>query len=230
MATTEYANLARSEQISEIQYEAWKQWPVNWTAVWIGALTAVAIVVLFGLVGVALGSHLVNTDLRVADLKTVKIGALAAGVFAAFLAFVAGGWVAGKIAGILHAEPAMLHGAIVWLLALPMLIALTAVGSASLTGGWYAGLISTHAVDVSKLISQNQAAAPTAAETTSRPVPGEGRFQGLEEQAAKANRNSALGAITALLLGLMGSVLGGWMASGEPMHPGYRRAVTQNRM
>jgi hypothetical protein len=30
-------------------------------------------------------------------------------------------------------------------------------------------------------------------------------------------RNTALGALTALLLGLVGSVLGGWMASGEPM-------------
>ena len=30
-------------------------------------------------------------------------------------------------------------------------------------------------------------------------------------------RNGALGALTALLVSLMGSVIGGWMASGEPM-------------
>ena len=30
-------------------------------------------------------------------------------------------------------------------------------------------------------------------------------------------RLAALGAVTALLIGLVGSVIGGWMASGEPM-------------
>ncbi len=37
------------------------------------------------------------------------------------------------------------------------------------------------------------------------------------EDTPKVTRNVALGAVTALLLGLMGSVVGGWMASGEPM-------------
>ena len=39
---------------------------------------------------------------------------------------------------------------------------------------------------------------------------------------------AALGALTALLLGLVGSVIGGWMASGEPMtftHYRTRRVV-----
>lgn len=35
--------------------------------------------------------------------------------------------------------------------------------------------------------------------------------------AANIIRNNALGAVTALLLGLIGSVLGGWLASGRPM-------------
>jgi anti-sigma factor RsiW len=34
---------------------------------------------------------------------------------------------------------------------------------------------------------------------------------------AAAARNSALAAVAALLLGLIGGVIGGWMASGEPM-------------
>jgi anti-sigma factor RsiW len=36
-------------------------------------------------------------------------------------------------------------------------------------------------------------------------------------------RNSAVGAVTALLIGLMGSLIGGWLASGEPMSLTYRR-------
>jgi anti-sigma factor RsiW len=39
-----------------------------------------------------------------------------------------------------------------------------------------------------------------------------------QEDTPKVTRNSALVAVTALLLGLLGSVIGGWMASGEPMN------------
>jgi len=39
----------------------------------------------------------------------------------------------------------------------------------------------------------------------------------VESAAALAARNAALGALTALLLGLVGSVVGGWMGSGERM-------------
>ena len=39
----------------------------------------------------------------------------------------------------------------------------------------------------------------------------------------KAVRISALGVASALLLGLIGAVIGGWMASGEPMTLGYHR-------
>jgi uncharacterized membrane protein YeaQ/YmgE (transglycosylase-associated protein family) len=39
-------------------------------------------------------------------------------------------------------------------------------------------------------------------------------------------RNGALGAVAALLLGLVGSVVGGWIASGEPMTITYYRTRT----
>jgi hypothetical protein len=50
--------------------------------------------------------------------------------------------------------------------------------------------------------------------------------------AATAARNAALGTVTALLIGLMGAVIGGWMASGEPMsinHYRTRPATTGRR-
>ena len=39
-------------------------------------------------------------------------------------------------------------------------------------------------------------------------------------------RNSALAAAVAMLLGLLGATLGGWMASGEPMTLGHYRRRT----
>jgi hypothetical protein len=44
-----------------------------------------------------------------------------------------------------------------------------------------------------------------------------------DPNAAMVARNSAIGAVTALLIGLMGSLIGGWLASGEPMSLTYRR-------
>ena len=49
------------------------------------------------------------------------------------------------------------------------------------------------------------------------------------DNAAAIARNSALGAITALLLGLVGAVIGGWMASGERMSIGRHVHVDRSQ-
>jgi len=110
-------------------------------------------------------------------------------ILSAFFAFVIGGWAAGKITGARHSEPAILHAVIAWLVATPILVALLAAGAGNAFGGWYGGLV----------VSPLSAAAATASTTPD------------------VIRNTALAAITSLLVGLVGSVIGGWMASGEPM-------------
>ena len=34
-----------------------KAWPVYWSAIWIGALSALAVGLIFGLIGTAIGAH-----------------------------------------------------------------------------------------------------------------------------------------------------------------------------
>jgi hypothetical protein len=219
--------------VTEARHEKWAHLHVNWTAVWGGALSAFCTLLLFGLIGIALGAHLLGPEHRVVDLKKLGFGTLIFSVCSAFFSFVVAGWVAGKIAGILHSEPAMLHGALVWLLAVPILVAAAGLGAANLFGGWFAGL------------SISPAATSTGNTPFVRPDPlGAGatpeevavyREQQAEyarnvkqwnEDTPKATRNSALGAVTALLLGLMGAVIGGWMASGEPMNFSHYRTRT----
>jgi hypothetical protein len=115
-------------------------------------------------------------------------------ICAGFFSFVIGGWVAGMITGAKHAERTILHGSIAWLVATPLLVALLAAGAGSAFGGWYGGLI----------VSPFGAAAAVA------PSP-------------EVVRGTALAALTSLLVGLIGSVIGGWMASGEPMTFTYYR-------
>lgn len=200
------------------QAETWVPWPVSWSAIWVGALAAIALALLFGLVGIALGLHLLGPSGRIVDWHKFGIGALIFSVCGAFFSGVVGGWVAGKIAGILRSEPAMLHGAIVWLVTVPLLLALAALGAGSYFGGWYGGLA-------------GQAVWAPPPSVPSPPLEPAARAAA-EQEAARVTRNSALGAVTALLLGLVGSVLGGWMASGEPMTFTYyrtRQAMTAPR-
>lgn len=171
-------------------------WPVAWSAVWVGALAAVAAILLFGLVGIAVGAHEIGK--RIANWSDFGLWTLVFSVAGAFFSFVIGGWISARIAGLQRAENATLHGAIVWLVALPLLLLLAAFGAGSFFGSWYGGL------------------AGTPIWVSSANVPA-------DPNAAVIARNSALGSVTALLIGLVGSIIGGWMASGEPMSLTYRR-------
>jgi hypothetical protein len=177
----------------------WIAWPVAWSAVWVGTLTALAVGLIIGLLGFAVGA---NEVADYVDWKKLRLIGLVFSIGGAFFAFVAGGWVAARIAGIRRSEPAMLHGSIVWLLAIPLLLALAAVGALGHFGGWYGGLAGT----------------PSWAAATGIADPN----------LATATRNNALATAVALLLGLIGGVLGGWMASGEPMTFTHYR--TRDRM
>jgi hypothetical protein len=182
--------------------ETWTPWPVNWSGVWVGALSALAALVIFGLSGVALGLHTTGPDARIVDWHKVFWGAVICAVLSAFFAFVIGGWIAAKIGGFTRSEPAMLHGSLAWLVAVPLLLAAAVYGGSSYLGSWYGGLGGSPAWSAS------------AAPVTTSPAP-EDRARADENR--KATANAALTAVTCLLLGLIGSVLGGWMASGEPM-------------
>jgi hypothetical protein len=166
-------------------------WPINWSAIWVGALSALVLALIISLIGAALGAHQLTPG-RVVKMSDVGVGALIFAVLGSFFSFLVGGWVAGKINGFRRAETDMLHGAIVWLLAVPLLIGLAAVGAGTLFGSWFGGL-----AGVPAWVTPNAASA--------------------DPNAAAAARNAALQALTAVLIGLVGSVLGGWLASGEPM-------------
>lgn len=182
------------EEVTMVTYgdeglEVRAAWPLSWSAVWVGTLVAVALALIFGLVGIAVGAHRVGQPLGA--WHDMSFLTLAWSVFGAFISFVVGGWAAAKVGGFRRSETAMLHGAIAWLIAVPIVVAMASLGAAAYLGTWYSGLAGTPVW--------------AAAAATQDP------------NAALAARNAALAAVTALLLGLVGGVVGGWMGSGEPM-------------
>jgi len=206
-------------------------WPVWWSAVQVGALAAIAAILILGLVGTALGVHVAGVENRVVDLRKVGLMTVVFSIFSAFLSYVLGGWVAGKIGGFRRSEPAMLHGAIAWLATIPVLVLLIGLGAGSYLGSWYGGLAGSPSW-------ASQAAAPF---DRPEPVPAsvsqedrtqyaasradyESKMKQWRDETPRAARNAALGAVTALLLGLVGSVIGGWMSCSEPMTFRFNRS------
>lgn len=192
---SDMASGVRVEEVTTVSYGdevTTIPWPVSWSAVWVGTLSAIALALIFGLVGTAVGAHHVGHPF--ATWKDVGFWTLVWSVFSAFLSFALGGWVATKVAGFRRSETAMLHGAIVWLVAVPLLLVLLSFGATTYLGSWYGGLAGTPAWVVQPPVAAQDSLA-----------------------AARAARNTATAAVVALLLGLVGGVIGGWMASGEPM-------------
>src|SRR5207253_4026386 len=127
------------ESATAVGANRWAAWPVFWTPVLVGALAAIVAVALFGVIGTAIGASKAGAAGRITTFSGIGLGALAYAVFASFLAFVIGGWVTARVGGIRRAEPAMLHGAIGFLVATVVLLALAALGG-SVYNGWYAAL------------------------------------------------------------------------------------------
>jgi len=217
---------SKREIASELAYMTWGHWPINWSAIWVGALASIAVLFILGLVAIAAGAQLLGAEHRIVDLKKLGIGALALSILGSFFAFVAGGWITAKIAGIHRSEPAILYGAISWCVTVPLLMALAAVGAGASIGGWFGGLTSLTSQTTPFEKLDPLASNATAAERSQRAEEEAQLKQKIhlwKEETPRAVRNSALGAVTALLLGLVGSVIGGWMASGEPMNFRHHR-------
>jgi hypothetical protein len=211
----------------EQHHERWAHVHVNWTAVWVGALAAFTCAIVFGLIGIAVEAHRFGAEYRLVDLKHIGIGTLIFSVCGAFFSFAVGGWIAGKVAGILHSEPGMVHGAIAWLIAVPMLLAAATLGAGSLFGGWNAGLDGhTYGSAATPYVRPEIVGNPTPEEIAAYRTHLADYNQNVarwHSDTPSATRNSALVAFTALLLGLIGAVVGGWMASGEPMNLAHYR-------
>jgi hypothetical protein len=169
--------------------DTWSGWHLDWGAVWVGALTMLIAAVLFSFIATAVGAQKA-VDARVLKWAEVPIVTLIFSVFGAFLASAIGAWVAGRMSGARLAEPAILHGVAAWLVVMAMVIFLAALAGAHALSGGYLGSMTPPG-----------APAPTGA--------------AVDPNAAIAIRNAAVGSILGILIGLMGAVVGAWIASGE---------------
>jgi hypothetical protein len=228
MATIEADPLLRESAyrgtVGEQEYERWHRWPVNWSGVIVGALASLAVGMLIGIVAIAVGAHVIDANDRVIDVKKLSWAAAGIGICGTFFSFVIGGWIAAKIAGTLRSEHAMLHGAIVFLVAVPLMALADLIGAGGLAGSWLGSLAGEHglaAVSQAPYERPEDPGASASAEDRTQYNKSleeyRANVQKWKDETPKAVRNTALFSATAMLLALVGSVIGGWIASGEPM-------------
>jgi hypothetical protein len=173
---------------------SWTGWHLDWGAVWVGALAMLVAGALFSLIALGVGAQKA-VDARVLKWADVPFVTIAFSVFGAFLASAIGAWVAGRMSGARLAEPAILHGVVAWLVLMGIVMTLAAMTGAHTFAGGYLGNLTPPG-----------APAPSGAGGVPAVV---------DPNAALAIRNAAIGSVLGILIGLMGAVVGAWIASGE---------------
>jgi hypothetical protein len=172
---------------------------VRWGPVWAGLLSALAALLLLSLFGVAVGLTAATGEPNGAAGAASYNGnnyAVGAGIWAAIsaiIAFFIGGFVAGSTTRIRGRDIGWINGAMVWALALPILLWLAgsgAVGFLNAIGFNLQGFVNT----VSNAVTNPAATNPTAV-----------------QQATDAARTGAWWALVALILGLIAAGLGGML-------------------
>ena len=89
---------------------------ISWGAIIAGSITALSIMVLLSLLGIAIGSMMVEPTAAdtMPSATTVGIGGAAWSVISLLVAIFAGGWVAGRLAGSPERTDGMIYGWLTW--------------------------------------------------------------------------------------------------------------------
>jgi hypothetical protein len=170
---------------------------VHWGPIIAGLLTALTTLLLLSLLGLAIGLSSVDAGAAARGAAPPDAGRNAAiwGAISGIIAFLLGGYVAGRTAAVFDRNWGMFNGAMVFLLAVPLTLLLAGLGLGGILGtlGNFAGGMNVDAGQVQQ------------ATATVQPADA--------QRAAEAVRNSAWGALLGGLLGLAASAIGGMLGT-----------------
>ena len=159
---------------------------VRWGPIWAGLIVAIATFLLLTTAAIAIGAQAVEAGTDAGDAGAAS--GIASAIIA-LVAFLAGGFVAARTAGVIGRGYGALNGFLVWALGVVLILALAAFGLGSLFGA------------SGDLFAQYQ--------QMGQPQP-----EGVDPNAvAEGVRNSSIGAFLAMLLPALAATAGGWLGS-----------------
>lgn len=191
---------------------------VRWGPILAGLFAALSALALLGVLGMAVGLTAYDPG---DPGRNFGIGAGIWGAISALLAFFIGGWLAARSAAVRGHHNGLLNGAMVWAVAIPLLIYLIAGGvtaianTATNAAGVAANAASSsqqagNAVDRVVAMSVNDPRANAAAQQQDPAAQ-----QRTRDEALRTARRSAWGTLVSLCLGLAAAAAGGWVGARE---------------
>ncbi len=184
---------------------------VRWGPIWAGLLSAFFTLLVLSLLGLAIGATTVNTGAALQGTGNQNAGAYSAiwAGISAIIAFLIGGYVAGRTAAVPERGWAALNGMLVFLLALPILLWLASQGLGALIGNanHIAGGLGINLGQIGN----------TGSGTATSITPAQA------QQAADTAKNTAWGTLIGLLLGCGAAALGGTLGMRHAARDTYAR-------
>lgn len=191
---------------------------VRWGAILAGLFAALSTLALLSLFGLAIGASAFDANDRV---QSYGLGAGIWGGVSALLAFLIGGWVAAKTAAVHGERNGLLNGAMVWAVAVPLLLYLLTSGVGSLVGT--AANVGAQAAGVAAATAAGQGIDPaTTAQQSVEGLQTQVTAQDTE-QIANTTARTAWGTLGSLLMGLGAAAMGGYLGAHVPARTTVRR-------
>ena len=184
---------------------------VHWGPIIAGLLTALTALLLLSLLGLAIGLTTVNAGAAAAQggppADTGRNSAIWAAV-SGIVAFMLGGYVAGRTAAIFNRGWGALNGALVFMLAVPLILWLAGQGLGTVLGSLG---------NLSGALASNPNAAQAAQGAAGQAQAAAQSIQPIDvARAAEGARNTAWGALGGSLVALAASAVGGYLGTRHP--------------
>jgi hypothetical protein len=182
---------------------------VRWPAVFAGLLTALTMLITLGVLGLAVGLTSVDAGAAVAQRGVPSGLGLGSGLWAglsAILAFLLGGWVAGRTAAVFGKGWGALNGMLVFLLAVPLTLWLAGSGIGALLGS-FGGFAQSLNIDPQQVQQGAQQQAQEAQQNAQQVTPEQA------SEAARNARNAAWSTLLGLGLGTAAATIGGLLGT-----------------
>ena len=182
---------------------------VRWPAAFAGLLTALTLLIALGVLGLAVGLTSVDAGAAVAQRGVPSGLGLGSGIWAgvsALLAFLLGGWVAGRTAAVFGKGWGALNGMLVFLLAVPLTLWLAGSGLGALLGS-FGGFAQSLNIDPNAVRDAAGQAGQNAQQNAQQVTPEQAA------QAATSARNAAWSTLLGLGLGTGAATLGGLLGT-----------------
>jgi hypothetical protein len=184
---------------------------VHWGPIVAGLLTGLTALLMLSLLGLAIGLTTVNAGSAAAQGAPPPDAGRNSAIWAAMagiVSFLLGGYVAGRTAAVFNRGWGALNGALVFMLAVPLILWLAGQGLGTMLGSL--GNVSGALASNPGVTQAAQGAAGQAQAAAQNVQPSD------VARAAEAARNTAWGALAGSLVALAASTLGGWLGTRHP--------------